>query len=118
MKSTVLLFALFISAIGFAQQPTKKGTHKQYITKTNDTIRVGDTISIGLPYNGNEFMFITQGNARTSSHISGDEVVITKLESLKANKTNFKMYALFKGYGLIPVHVDLENAIKTGEIEL
>lgn len=112
-----LLFSLFFIKIATAQKPTKSGNHTQYITKTNDTIKTGDTITLGLPNNGNQYLFITQGNTPAAAHISGDQVKITKLKSVGTKKRGYKMYAIFKGYGL-PVYIQIDQAIKTEEIEL
>lgn len=118
MKKLILTLVIAITATTvFAQKPTKKGNFNSYITKTNHTIKVGDTITIGLPNNGNQFLFITQGNQPAAAHISGDQVVISSLKSVGNKKRGYKMYATFKGYGL-SVYIDIDNAIKTEEIEL
>lgn len=118
MKKHLALLAFFIALSTYAQQPTKPGNFKTYITKTGDTLKVGDVITIGLPRNGDNFTFITQGNVTASAHISGDAVKITKLKSIGNKQRGYKMYAYFKGYGMLPVIFDIDNAIKTEEIEL
>lgn len=118
MKKLLLILLITLSTTAvFAQKPTKKGDFNQYITKDSITLKVGDTISIGLPSNGNQYIFITQANMPAGPTISSTDVVIHKLKSVGTKRRGYKMYATFKGYGL-PVYIDIENAIKTEEIEL
>lgn len=114
---TTIAIALLYSCVS-AQIPTKKGTYKQYITKSNDTINVGDKVTFGLPTNGNQYIFITQGNTPAGTVITGDKVTISKLKSIGSTSKGFKMYAVVKGYGLLPVLIDIEAALKTEEVEL
>jgi hypothetical protein len=120
MKKLLLTISItFIFSTGIkAQIPTKFGSFKQYITKSNDTLKVGDKITFGLPTNGNQYIYITQGNVPAAAKINGDTVTIHKLKSIGNKTKGYKMYALIKGYGLLPVFVDIEAAIKTEEIEL
>lgn len=118
MKNILFLAAIFFSLNAAAQKPTTKGNFKEYITRSNDTIRIGDTITFGIPANGQQYIFITQGNAPCSAHISGDIATISKLKSIGNKQRGYKMYAQVKGYGLIPVSIEIENAIRMEEIEL
>lgn len=40
-----------------------------------------------------------------------------KLKTYGTKKTGFKMYAHFKGYGLLPVLIDYDTALELGEIK-
>lgn len=111
---------LLITSVGFAQTATypleDSGKYETYITRDGKSITVGDEIEIGMPYATTQFVYITQGNEPIAARLAGNFVKITKLMSYGKDKTGYKMYALFKGYGLIAVFIDIEMALKTGEI--
>ncbi|WP_188464402.1 hypothetical protein [Bizionia arctica] len=110
-----------VSAFSYSQTatyPPEPGRYETYQTKEEQTISIGDKVEIGIPYGGKEFIFISQGNEYVKSRLAGDIVEIIKLEALSNNKTSYKMQAYFKGYGLLPVVIDLENALKVKEIIL
>ena len=120
MKFLTFLFLIFTSTI-YSQEATyttisKKGTFKKYTTKDNYTIKIGDTLLIGVPYQGDTFAFITQGNSPTISALSGTKAVVTKLKSWGNKRRGYKMFAQFKGWGLLPVNIDIEGAISAKEI--
>jgi len=121
MKKITLILIMSFS-IGFAQTAEygkliKKSNYKNYITKNNDTLKVGDTLTIGIPTSDLGFTYISQGGQRVSNMLSEKKVIIDKLKTY-GNKTNgYKMYAHFKGYGLIPVLIDYETAMELGEIK-
>lgn len=98
------------------QKIDKTGNYDTYTTSYGATISQGDTLTIGLP-RGDTFTFITQGNTPVSSFMAGTTPVVTKLKSVGNKRQGYRMYAIFKGYGLVPVYVDIENAYKTGEID-
>jgi hypothetical protein len=95
----------------------RKGNFYGYITKEQDTISVGDTLRIGIPSSPYGFIFLTQGGASVASWLSGNEVEIVKIESIGNEKRGFKIYFHFKGYGMMPVLIDYESALRTKEIE-
>lgn len=95
-----------------------KGNYTEYISKSGKVIHVGDTIQLGKPSGEFGFVFITQGNQRVISALAGKNAVITQLKSVGTNKSGFKMYAAFKGYGLLPVYIDYEMALETCEIKI
>lgn len=116
-----LFLALFTTLFSFSQSsnyPPESGTYETYTTKKGQTISVGDHIELGLPYAGTHFIFISQDNTYVRSRLAGDVVEITKLEAATNNKKSYKMQAYFKGYGVLPVIIDIENALKTEEIIL
>lgn len=96
----------------------KKADYKTYITKSKDTITVGSVLTIGLPYNQQQFTFITQGNQPTASFLAGNTIKITKLRALGNKTKGYKIYAYFKGYGMLPVIIDVESALLAKEIVL
>jgi len=62
------------------------------------------------------FTFITQGNTGCGTIISNTKNIITKIKSIGSEKRGYKIFVLFKGYGLLPIYIDYESALETGEI--
>lgn len=119
MKHT--LFFLFFSCAVFSQKAvynkiTSENSFKEYEAKNGNLVMVGDTLSIGLPANGREFLFITQANNPAGTVLANSKAVITKLKTVGNKTRGFKTYALFKGYGL-PVYAEIESALEIGEIK-
>ncbi|WP_271856116.1 hypothetical protein [Patiriisocius marinus] len=120
-----ILFLLLFPTLTFAQIGEYNNLHQNrktysvYVSKSGDTIKKGDSYIFGLPTNGNQYVWITQGNAPCFSHISGDTFQIKDFLAWSRNKNSSKkMYARCKGYGLVKIDIDFENALKSGEIEL
>ena len=44
-------------------------------------------------------------------------MIIEKLKTYGTRSSGFKIYAHFKGYGLLPVLIDYETALELGEIK-
>ena len=74
-------------------------------------------MTIGIPTSDLGFTYISQGGQRVSNTLSDKKVVIDQLKTYGSKKQGFKMYAQFKGYGLVPVLIDYDTAIETGEIK-
>ena len=120
MKKIILL--LLISYSGFSQTATynkitASGDFTEYKSKNGGVIKIGDTITIGYPFSGNFFTFITQGGAQTSPILSNKKVVISKIKSIGKNSYGYKIYPIFKGFGWVPLYIDYEAALETGEIK-
>ncbi|MFH6966446.1 hypothetical protein [Flavobacterium sp. FlaQc-28] len=118
--SKILLSLLFSISFCNAQttiyNKTKaEGKFTEYQTKSGNTIKIGDTITIGYP-RGENFTFITQGNVPAASFLSNNKVAITKIRTIGNAKRGYKTYVLFGGYG-ISVYIDYESALETGEIK-
>lgn len=116
-----LIFLLFFTTISFSQTAiynkiTSEGKFTEYQSKNGSSIKVGDTLSIGLPANGNQFIFITQGNVPGGTVLANTKNVITKIRTAGNTKRGFKTYALFSGYGL-SIYAEIESALETGEIK-
>jgi hypothetical protein len=117
-----LVFILFFITYNFYAQTANysdikfKANFKEYISKSGRSIKVNDTIQIGLPSAGNNFVFITQGNVGVMASLAKTKAIITNIKSIGTDKTGYKIYLLFKGYGLLPLYIDYENAIETGEL--
>ena len=90
--------------------------YDSYISKTGDKIIVGDTLIIGKASGEFGFIYITQGGERVVSSLAGNKVKITQIKSFGTIKAGYKLWVQFKGYGLVPVFIDYDNAIETGEI--
>ncbi len=119
MKSIIIALLFSIAAFSQTAQYDKvksKGNFTEYISKSGASIKVKDTIQLGLPSAGNNFVFITQGNVGVVPSLAKSKVIITGIKSIGNEKRGYKTYLLFKGYGLLPVYIDYENAIDTGEL--
>lgn len=119
MKNLILLL-FFITSFCTAQTATYNktkttGSFKEYLTKEGHSLKIGDTIEIGYPL-GKEFTFLTQGNQPVAAFLSNNKVVVSNFKAVGSANRGFKIYALFKGYGL-PVYIDYESALETGEIK-
>lgn len=115
------ILVFLFCASSFAQTatyPPQEGRFKTYVTKNGDTISIGDKVQLGIPFGGTTFIFLSQDSQYVRSRLAGDIVTITKLESRTNNKTSYKMQAFFKGYGLVPVIIDVENALEVKELIL
>ena len=94
----------------------KKGKYKTYISKEGKTFKVGDTLTIGKPSLGDQFTYVTQGNVGAAAFLAGNTIIINKMKIWGPNKLNSQMYFSIKGYGLIEVLIDYENAFDANEI--
>lgn len=116
----ILLLLVFTTSFSQAQTAAydkikSSGSFKEYITKQGTNLKVGDTITIGYPL-GKDFTFLTQGNQPVAAFLSNNKIAISNFKAIGSTTRGFKMYALFKGYGL-PVYIDYESALETGEIK-
>lgn len=122
MKKLIIILLLAAASTTWGQTAKfgalKKGTFETYITRGGAAVSVNDTLALGLPSGNQAFKFITQGNAPVSAQLAGTTVIIDKLKTWGNKKRGFKMYASFKGWGLVPVLIDIEPAIIAGELEL
>lgn len=96
--------------------PNSKKTYQSYICKNGEKISVGDTLTIGMPSTDHGFKFITQGGQRAADFLAGKQVDITKIRTYKGRFSG-AAYLEFKGFGLAPVSINYENALRAGEIE-
>jgi hypothetical protein len=118
MKKYLLIIVLFFSIKSLSQTikyntKIENGFYDEYISKDNFSIKIGDTILIKFPRIGNNYNFITQGNTASGMILVNQKVIIHKIKSYNNN-----VFLLFKGYGLLPVFIQYENAIESKEIEL
>lgn len=120
MKLSFLLF--LITFVSYSQKAIYNKIETQqdfteYQTKENNNLKIGDTLIIGYPMSGNAFTFITQGGQMTSPILANSKVIIHKIKTIGNTKRGYKTYLLFKGYGLIPIYIDYEAALETGELK-
>jgi hypothetical protein len=111
------IFFLLVFNIAFSQEAkfnviNKQGSFSSYLSSDNRQIKIGDTLQIKYPSNGNEFVYITQGNMRASTILVNRKIVVSNIKSI-----NEKIYILFKGFGLLPLYIDFEAALETKEIK-
>lgn len=121
MKTITCALLLFF-AIGRGQtaqfmKVEKAGQYQEYITKSGKSIKINDTIEIGIPRSGNRFSFIMQGEGNfCGGVIANTKNVVKKIVAAGRPKIGYKVWIFFKGYGLIPVMIDWEAAVMTGEV--
>lgn len=120
MKTLLAILAILSIVAAHAQtakfnELTETGKFIEYITKSGDTLRVGDKLTIEKPSADSHFNYLTQGNQFVSVSLSGKEIEVSQLKAWGESRNGYKMYAGFKGYG-IPVLIDYESAVANGEI--
>lgn len=119
MKKILLL--LLISYSSFAQKAiydkiTSQDNFLEYVSKSGKIIKVNDTIQIAYPRAANSYTFILQGNQPCSTILTNTKNVITGIKTIGNKQRGYKTWILFKGYGILPIYVDYEAALETGEI--
>jgi hypothetical protein len=117
-KKVIFSIALVFTNYCFCQTikhntKIENGFYDQYITKGENSIKKGDSIIIKFPRVGNNYNFITQGTSGAGMILANKKIAVHKIKSF-----NNTVFIQFKGYGLIPVFIEIENAIETKEIEL
>lgn len=122
MKKILLLLLIANCSLGYSQiaefgNLLNKSTYNEYLSRSGDTIKIGDTLIIGIPTSDLGFTYISQGGQRVSNTLAGKSIVIDQLKTYGTKSQGFKMYAQFKGYGLVPVLIDYDTALETGEIK-
>ncbi len=115
------MFLLAIVSMGYSQSAkygelTKKSEYDYCQSKNGYEIKVGDTIVLGVPTSDLGFTYISQNGQRVSNSLAGNTILIDKLRTYGTKKSGYKIYAYFKGYGLLPVLIDYETALELGEI--
>lgn len=118
----IITLSLLITFSTYSQTATydkinKQQDFKEYISKDNLLLKIGDTLTIGYPFSGSFFTFITQGGQQTSPMLSNKKIAIKKIKTIGTKKTGFKTYFTIAGYGFVPVYIDYESALETGEIK-
>ena len=112
----ILCYGVGKSQIAQYNKINKRSKFEMYVTKSGDTLKIGDTLTIGTPTTDQGFAYITQGSQKTHPKLSNKKVKIHKLRSYGSKRSGYKLYVQFKGYGLLPVNIDYETARKKGEI--
>lgn len=123
MNKIILIFSFVLFGLASVGQVAKSGSvgpgkFTEYQAQGGAVVAVNDTIKLGLPSGPDGFRFITQGGQPVAARLNGAAVVVNDLKPVGNKKTGYKMYATFKGYGLVACFIDIDAAIKTNEIEL
>jgi hypothetical protein len=100
----------------YGEIPNGKNTFDTYIAQNGTQINVGDEITIGLPSSDDGFRFITQGGQKSADFLADRTITISQIRTYKDKRFAGQIYLQFKGYGLIPVDINYETALKAGEI--
>ncbi|WP_413513228.1 hypothetical protein [Myroides odoratus] len=122
MKKILTILTLFVACISVAQtaEYNKLSQNNQsfteYKSKNGDIIKVGDSLMIGKAMDPDGFRYISQGGGRMHATHGGKPFTIHKIKSYGKEKSGFTIWISFKGYGLLTVDVDYENALEAGEI--
>jgi hypothetical protein len=121
MKNLLAATILFLSLNSFAQSAEfgkldQEGEFSSYKTSSGITIKSGDKLKIGYAWNRSRFTYITQATEGMAASFSETIVEIQKIKVVKLSNGFLKALATFKGFGLVPVIIDIEPAIKTEEI--
>lgn len=117
----VLLFAPFLcigQTFKFGEVQEKNSKGDTYISKSGKTLKTGDKLTIGKPIDDSKdtFSYITQGGVQVVRSLENNEIEIFRFQTFKQAAFSGKVYVAFKGYGLIPVLIDYESALESGEI--
>ncbi|MDM1408587.1 hypothetical protein [Myroides sp. DF42-4-2] len=122
MKKIITILTLFAASISYAQTAEYNKLSKnnqsftEYKSKNGDIIKVGDSLMIGKAMDPDGFRYISQGGGRMHATHGGKPFTIHKIKSYGKEKSGFTIWISFKGYGLLPVEVDYENALEANEI--
>lgn len=95
----------------------KKGKFKIYFSENGSKISVGDTITFGTATSDKGFQFLSQGGVPVHPTRAGAKGIVTKIKVFK-NGISLQPWIFVKGFGLVPVAIDVEHALESGEIVL
>lgn len=121
LSLTLLAVLLYIPMLAqkiamYGEIPNGKHTFDTYIAQDGTHINVGDEITIGMPSAPDGFRFITQGGQKTADFLADRTVTITKIRTYPDKRFAGQIYLQFKGYGMLPVDINYETALKAGEV--
>lgn len=114
MKNIVFILLLFTSISAFPQK------YKEIVTSEGDTLRVGQTITLGLPSEKGSFRYISQGAMPVSRSLTKNKVKIHKIQlvsSKESSNSESELIVFFKGYGMLAARIQWELARATGEVD-
>lgn len=122
MKRIYLIGIVFVFSIVCNAQVaeygkiTGNGIYDSYITKSGDQIYVGDTLVLGKPSGTQRFMYLQQGGEYCAPWISDKKVAITQIRSYGNKNRGYTLFIQFKGFGLVPVFMQYDSALESGEV--
>lgn len=94
----------------------ENGFYNTYIAKDGSSVSVGDTIKLGQPSGNDHFLFIQQGQQYVAPWLADKDVVVTQIKSYGNKNRGYTLFVQFKGYGLVPVFIQYDNALEAGEV--
>lgn len=115
MKRLPLILLLLISTIAFPQKSKTK--FKEVITSEGDTLRIGQSIQLGMPTGTSAFRYISQGSLPVSRSLTKMKVQIHKLQMVHSENAESELIVSFKGYGMLPLRIEWEAAREHGEVD-
>lgn len=92
------------------------GCRGQLKAAGGETIQPGDTLTIGFASNPQGFDFITQGGVRMHPSHAGKKLIVSGFKTF-GKKLQARTYVQVKGFGLVPVYIDYDNAVAVGELK-
>jgi hypothetical protein len=133
MRKLLLGAILLFSTLGFSQRQISYDTiskysvnhlklkgsivYDEYLSKDNFLYKVGDTIKINKPVNGDKFSFISDRftQVQSNSTIIGSEMIIKNIIVIGFRDTGYELcITITNKYNQLSLK--LENAISSGEI--
>lgn len=118
MKILILLIfsiTTCYSQIGEYGQLKKNKQYQSYTTKDGNILKIGDVIHINT-IDSDHYNYISQGGSPGGTILSNKDVIISKLKAWAYQKQEPYMFVGFKGYGMVILYIDYENALQVGEI--
>jgi hypothetical protein len=94
----------------------ENGYYDTYHAKDGSTVSVGDTIKLGQPSGNDHFLFIQQGGQYVAPWLADKDVIVTRIKSYGSKKKGYILFVQFKGFGMLPVFIQYDNAVEAGEV--
>src|SRR5690554_3293051 len=106
MKRFLPILLLFVSIFTTYGQKAVYGylnknnaSFKEYLTKSGDLLKVGDTLMFGTASASDGFVYISQANMKVHPTHGGKKITIHKIKSYGNEKSGFTIWISVKGFG-------------------
>lgn len=94
----------------------RNGNYTTYYAKDGSSVSIGDTVKLGQPSGNDHFLFIMQDGRYVAPWLANKEVIVRRIKSRCTRNKGYILIVQFGGFGWMPVNIQYENAIETGEI--
>ena len=61
-------------------------------------------------------LFIQQGGQYVAPWLADKDVIVTRIKSYGSKKKGYILFVQFKGFGMLPVFIQYDNAVEAGEV--